>query len=248
MPVETATELRSITFCKRHPGSPRAEEAERRARRQHAARPLPDRGSVREPSAVQVRGAGSDRGDPRRRARHRAALPRACRGRARTPSRHAVPRGACARRRPLGPLARLRLGRVAHAHPLAPPVDPVSSCMPRSVDIVKTSKLAPMSADAAPRLDADERLRRYAELAVRVGANVQPGQEVVVLCQVEHAPIGARRRARVLPCRREAGHRPLRAISTSAAPRSSSARRRCSARPREYLLDGSAPGGRRSRR
>ena len=35
-------------------------------------------------------------------------------------------------------------------------------------------------------LDSDERLRRYAELAVRVGANVQPGQEVVVLCQVEH--------------------------------------------------------------
>jgi aminopeptidase len=34
---------------------------------------------------------------------------------------------------------------------------------------------------------AGERLRRYAELAVRVGANVQPGQEVVVLCLVEHA-------------------------------------------------------------
>ena len=37
-------------------------------------------------------------------------------------------------------------------------------------------------------LDPDERLRRYAELAVRVGANVQPGQEVAILCQVEHAP------------------------------------------------------------
>jgi len=36
--------------------------------------------------------------------------------------------------------------------------------------------------------DPAERLRRYAELAVRVGANVQQGQEVVVLCQVEHAP------------------------------------------------------------
>ncbi len=36
---------------------------------------------------------------------------------------------------------------------------------------------------------ADERLRRYAELAVRVGANVQEGQDVVVLCLVEHAPI-----------------------------------------------------------
>jgi aminopeptidase len=35
----------------------------------------------------------------------------------------------------------------------------------------------------------EERLERYAELAVRVGANVQPGQEVVVMCLVEHAPI-----------------------------------------------------------
>ena len=43
-----------------------------------------------------------------------------------------------------------------------------------------------MPADARPT-DADERLRRYAELTVRVGANVQPGQEVVILCQVEHA-------------------------------------------------------------
>jgi len=29
-------------------------------------------------------------------------------------------------------------------------------------------------------LDSDEHLRRYAELVVRVGANVQAGQEVVV--------------------------------------------------------------------
>ncbi|HSG14399.1 MAG TPA: aminopeptidase [Gaiellaceae bacterium] len=35
----------------------------------------------------------------------------------------------------------------------------------------------------------DERIRRYAELAVRVGANVRPGQDVVVGCLVEHAPI-----------------------------------------------------------
>jgi aminopeptidase len=33
------------------------------------------------------------------------------------------------------------------------------------------------------------RLRRYAELAVRIGANVQPGQDVVVSCLVEHAEI-----------------------------------------------------------
>jgi aminopeptidase len=35
----------------------------------------------------------------------------------------------------------------------------------------------------------EERLRRYAELAVRVGANVQPGQDVVLTCLVEHADI-----------------------------------------------------------
>ncbi len=34
-----------------------------------------------------------------------------------------------------------------------------------------------------------ERLQRYAELVVRVGANVQPGQDVVVLCLVEHVEI-----------------------------------------------------------
>jgi aminopeptidase len=37
---------------------------------------------------------------------------------------------------------------------------------------------------------ADERLERYAELAVRVGANVQPGQEVFVHPMVEHAELG----------------------------------------------------------
>jgi aminopeptidase len=35
----------------------------------------------------------------------------------------------------------------------------------------------------------DERLERYAELAVRVGANVQPGQEVFVRGLVEHADL-----------------------------------------------------------
>ena len=38
-------------------------------------------------------------------------------------------------------------------------------------------------------MTADARLQRYAELAVRVGANVQPGQDVVVMCLVEHAEI-----------------------------------------------------------
>ncbi len=37
--------------------------------------------------------------------------------------------------------------------------------------------------------DRAELLERYAELAVRVGANVQPGQETVVLCQVEHVDV-----------------------------------------------------------
>jgi len=34
-----------------------------------------------------------------------------------------------------------------------------------------------------------DRLQRYAELVVRVGANVQPGQDVVVTCLVEHVDI-----------------------------------------------------------
>ena len=38
-------------------------------------------------------------------------------------------------------------------------------------------------------MTADERLARYAALAVRVGANVQEGQDVVVTCLVEHAEI-----------------------------------------------------------
>ncbi|MGH3133641.1 MAG: aminopeptidase [Gaiellaceae bacterium] len=35
----------------------------------------------------------------------------------------------------------------------------------------------------------EERLQRYAELAVRVGANVQEGQDAIVTCLVEHAEI-----------------------------------------------------------
>jgi aminopeptidase len=42
---------------------------------------------------------------------------------------------------------------------------------------------------AAPRLTHEARLTRYAELAVRVGANVQPGQLVEVIAGVEHAPV-----------------------------------------------------------
>ncbi|MEO5633489.1 aminopeptidase [Gaiella sp.] len=46
-----------------------------------------------------------------------------------------------------------------------------------------------MTTAADSLVDADERLRRYAELVVRVGANVQVGQEAVVVCQIEHAEI-----------------------------------------------------------
>jgi len=35
----------------------------------------------------------------------------------------------------------------------------------------------------------DARLERYAELTVRVGANVQEGQEVFIQALVEHAPL-----------------------------------------------------------
>jgi aminopeptidase len=39
-------------------------------------------------------------------------------------------------------------------------------------------------------MTTDERLERYAELAVRVGANVQPGQQVFVHPMVEHSELG----------------------------------------------------------
>ena len=38
-------------------------------------------------------------------------------------------------------------------------------------------------------MSSAERLKRYAELAVRVGSNVQPGQLVEVIGRVEHAPV-----------------------------------------------------------
>jgi aminopeptidase len=42
---------------------------------------------------------------------------------------------------------------------------------------------------AATGIDESTRLRRYAELAVQVGANVQPGQLVDLIAGVEHAPV-----------------------------------------------------------
>ena len=38
-------------------------------------------------------------------------------------------------------------------------------------------------------MTSDERLARYGDIVVRIGANVQPGQGVVILGQVEHAPV-----------------------------------------------------------
>ena len=35
----------------------------------------------------------------------------------------------------------------------------------------------------------DERLDRFSDLVVRTGANVQPGQDVVLMYLVEHVPI-----------------------------------------------------------
>ena len=34
-----------------------------------------------------------------------------------------------------------------------------------------------------------EELEEYARLAVRVGVNLEPGQDVTVLCYIEHAPL-----------------------------------------------------------
>ena len=70
-----------------------------------------------------------------------------------------------------------------------------------------------------------ERLRRYAELAVRVGANVQPGQDVVVMCLVEHAEIA---RAVIREAYR-AGAQHVVVLYSDLAPPS----RRDRARPRE---------------
>ena len=38
-------------------------------------------------------------------------------------------------------------------------------------------------------VDTDGRLARYEDLAVRVGANLQPGQTLFVASQIEHAPL-----------------------------------------------------------
>jgi aminopeptidase len=46
-----------------------------------------------------------------------------------------------------------------------------------------------LDAGVAATKKAEDRLERYAELAVRVGANVEEGQNVFILSQIEHAPL-----------------------------------------------------------
>jgi aminopeptidase len=40
-----------------------------------------------------------------------------------------------------------------------------------------------------PAVNADERLDRYAKLAIEVGVNLQPGQDLIIQAPVEHAPL-----------------------------------------------------------
>jgi aminopeptidase len=46
-----------------------------------------------------------------------------------------------------------------------------------------------LDAGVAATKNAEDRLERYADLAVRVGANVEEGQNVFILTQIEHAPL-----------------------------------------------------------
>ena len=138
----------------------RAQGANAGPRRRHAARPLPRRRPAREPPALQERGAGPDRGDARRRAGGRASSERLP-----WPGEETVENVDDASV-PRAPRSTRRSGPVARATS--------TGATDRSV---------------ASTVTPDERLRRYAELAVRVGANVQPGQDVVVTCLVEHAEI-----------------------------------------------------------
>ena len=87
--------------------------------------------------------------------------------------------------------------------------------------VTKDGKIVPILREddvAAAGLTHEARIARYAELAVRVGANVQPGQLVEVIARVEHAHVVARGHARRLRGRG-------RATSTSPTPTSMSAGR-----------------------
>ena len=88
----------------------------------------------------------------------------------------------------------------------------------------------------------DERLERYAELLVRAGANVQSGQELVIIGQPEHAETV---RAVARAAYRAGARRVVRLVRAiqfiRRAPRSSSGRPSCRAPP-QHLLAGSRAG------
>ena len=159
MPVETRIDLRPCD-----PGSSRAEGAERHARPPHADRSVHRGDPFENHPLVQVRGAGADRGHARRRAGSRLLVGSAL----------AVARRGDATR-PKGRLSTRRSG--------AARATSTGATEPAVCSAVRAESLCARS------VTPEERLRRATrDLAVRVGANVQPGQEVVLMCQVEHAP------------------------------------------------------------
>ena len=88
----------------------------------------------------------------------------------------------------------------------------------------------------------DHLLEKYARLVVRVGVNVQPGQEVVINAAARAGRRCARHRRRGLPGRRHRASASSTTIPTSSAPRSSTRPRSCSARRRSTISRRCAPG------
>ena len=137
----------------------RARLAGGRARRREGARDLPRHLGQRLRAARRVR-ADAGRAVARSRAPLRGARPRAGRAHAR----------AATRSSPAAP---------------APRSSPPPASMPTRATRCSSATVS-TEADHVRSRAMDERLERYAELVVRVGANVQPGQEVFLLPKVEH--------------------------------------------------------------
>jgi aminopeptidase len=55
--------------------------------------------------------------------------------------------------------------------------------------MLPTPPTSPVRRSLPFALVTDQRLRRYAELAVEVGVNLRPGQELEITALVEHAPL-----------------------------------------------------------
>ena len=128
---------------------------------------LRDRGSVRQPSALQVRGAGASRGDDGRNgARDPVIAGRRIPGPARTRS---DPESPCHGRRPLGPLPRLRLGRLAAWG--SPPVPPRSESNP-----VRSARAGPRAFVSVRRPSGGRRRSPTPRVARR--APREPGRRV----------------------------------------------------------------------